>query len=211
MMKTDQNRTKWEIGLDGGANLTQTIKGHFHEDAERLKEIKLGFFVGMFLQYNLNSHFSLSTNINFESKIIAEKITIFNQINNRIEDMPYRHQLNYLTLPLYARYYIKKSGLFVNVGTSLDFLLKCEYTYWDYFLNKNMKIDNTEYSAKFNLDIIAGLGINIPVNKKCNLSFELRDNLGFLDINHGGTVIKINSILFLYSMTYNIGNKKLHK
>jgi hypothetical protein len=209
--KTDNHYTKWKIGVEIGPNLTQTIKGHFYKDAERIKEIKIGISSGIILQYNFNTHFSLSTSIFYERKILVEKVKLFNYIKNDFDYLPYSFKFNYFTLPILARYYIKKEKIFFEVGTSVDYLFYCKRTEWNYFLNENTEYNNTKYSTRYNLNIIAGFGVNIPFSKKFDASFELRDNVGLININKGGTIIKINTISFLYSLIYNIEGKEKRK
>jgi hypothetical protein len=60
--------------------------------------------------------------------------------------------------------------------------------------------------------LLVGVGVNIPINKKFHMSFEVRDHINLTTLssdnkNPDGTKIpqiRLNSVLLLYNVSYHL-------
>jgi len=202
------------FGIELGPSLSQVI---YYSKLAKLNnntvfDFKLGYEGGLFYQYNFNSHFSLRTCISYERKLITSHIEFFNFTTNENEIELWHTFYNYITIPLLAKYNIniKKNRFFIDAGTYIDMLLLGKYKYE--YTNHLVKGDITNFHRRFVSGISIGIGTTIPVNKKFDMSFEVRDCYGITRIAKNSDDKKnrtsLNSELFLYSLTYHIPEKK---
>jgi len=211
---------KYNIGIELGPSLTNFINGDMYGGVERIHEYKMGYFGGVIFQYNLNSCISFQTNIDFEKKIIADQLYHFSYIDNKNEYSPWRFKYDYINVPVLAKLNLRKNRFYIDAGPYLDILLKGEFSFQNDINNETVIIKGTKDIKKFNLGLAAGLGANIPIGKKYDMSFEARDNMNLTYLSSRKVFkhainppakrsrISLNSILFLYSFTYHIPEKK---
>jgi hypothetical protein len=189
----------YNIGIELGPNLSSMI-GRQVDKSSSTNLLKLGYSGGLFFQYDINSYFSLRTNISYSRKIYANQLCMISNTNENFY-IEHRSIMSYINIPLLFKLNVDKSRFFFIAGPNFDFFLNNKnrilYDSYDTIANRSKKGDS-------NLDLAFGLGTNIPIGKKYNLSFEIRDNLGFTGIFKKDYVPYIgrNSVLFLYGLTY---------
>jgi hypothetical protein len=217
---SDYNQPKHIIGIELGPSLTNFVNGDLYSGAERIHEYKMGYFGGVIFQYNLNSYISFRTNIDYEKKIIADQVYQINYVKNEYEYAPWCHKYDYINVPVLAKLNLRKNRFFVDAGPYLDILLNSEFSFQNPINNETVIRKGTKDIKKLNLGLAAGLGANIPIGKKYDMSFEARDNLNltyldtrkiFKNVNNSSekrSKISLNTVLFLYSLTYHIPEKK---
>jgi len=207
--KFDEKKPANNIGIEIGPSLSQN--NHYTKPDDNLVfDFRLGYIGGVFFQYNFNSHFSLRTDISYKRKLITSHIIFFNIIENKQDIQFWKNSYNYLMFPLIAKYSIKKNMFFIDAGTYVDLLLSSKFNYKYY--NYSHLGDNSKDYRWFVSGLSIGIGTNLPINKKCDMSFEIRDCYGLTRIgkfigyntpfDNGKT--SLNSVEFLYSLTYHL-------
>ena len=118
-------------------------------------------------------------------------------------------RLNYLTLPILLQLKFGRAPLFfINIGPYVGYLLP-------------VISDNDYYFKPFDLGASIGLGIGIPISHQFGLTFEIRNNLGLMNVSrnsvykdwHGDVVAEIgdrytNTTFAQIGFVYNFGKKE---
>jgi len=199
---------KFDIGVEGSPSLT-FLRGNDFIDNNHKPTI--GFYGGLFFQYNFKKVVSLRTNIAFERKgsILKSEATDIN--GNPLGEITTNTNFDYLTFPILARAtFGKKVQYFINAGPYFGYLIK------QTFVSKGDNIptttsDNTSLDKRFDTGISTGLGLSVPIKTNFAFSFEVRNNLGLYNVSavpivNNGT-IKTNSTNFLLGFTYKLGQR----
>ena len=113
------------------------------------------------------------------------------------------HQ-HYLTLPVLAEFtFGKKVQPFVNAGIYLGVLLnsKTVFRYGD-----NKTSDNiTNDKQRIDVGVMASAGIKVPVKKSCSFVFEVRNNIGLLNVYKNNFPGSERYKTRNYSTSFNVG------
>ena len=182
--------TKFQFGIEGGPGLS-TLRYDLFFFPSKYIEAGLGGTIGLSFKYDINNRLALKTNLSYELKG-----------NTRERDPDYR--LNYITLPILLQLKFGKAPLFyINIGPYLGYLLP---------VTSSIKY----YYKPIDFGASMGVGLEIPVFQSCGLSFELRNNLGFINISrnatytdqHGDPVVEIgelytNTVIVQLGFVYN--------
>ena len=174
-----------EFGVEGGGSLISLMGDGFIID-KNVDDI--GFATGFSLLYHVNDHFSLKTNLLYERK--GNKIHFFyhelpfDKLDIYIkEELEIKYQLDYLTLPVLARYsFGKQKNFFVNAGGYVGYLLKSTSISSDVPKVGRVETDNTGSFSRLDFGITAGIGGQINLKDNLKLSIELRNSLGLQNI-----------------------------
>lgn len=166
------------IGLKGGMIYPMYSLHLTHQNNDVQYEVKnsINYSYGVSIGYKILKNISISIEPCFEKHIVGWDVFIYRAkpyellIQNTLK-------YDYLDIPLMVRYYYKNTGIFFNIGASA-FLR----------LNSNVKTTSpsgqiigpessnyNENSTFLNYGGIVGIGYTVKLNKKFNLSFELRD------------------------------------
>lgn len=199
---------KFDIGFEGSPSLIY-LQGN--DIIKQYHKPTIGFFGGLFFQYNFKKIVSLRTNIAFERKgsVLTAQTTDIN--GNPLGEVTAHTNFDYLTFPILVRAtFGKKVRYFVNSGPYFGYLIK------QTFVSKGDNIptttsDNTSLDKRFDTGISTGLGFSVPIKTKFAFSFEVRNNLGLYNVSavpvaNNGT-IKTNSTNFLLGFTYKLGQR----
>jgi hypothetical protein len=184
--------TKFQIGIEGGPSLTMLRDNGYNPFTSSNIDIGLGGSIGVAFQYNMNAKMGIGTNLSYERKGWQNKSGTFHQ------------RFDYLILPvLFKVSFGKKSRTFIHTGP-----------YFGYLISQSDKLDgdvtNTSENdyKKNDLGVTIGFGVNIPIANQLNMIFEIRNNLGLVDIEKsedGKTYT--NSTLVQLGFIYNFGNE----
>ena len=209
--KFDVHKPENYIGIELGPSLSQLIYYKKFIDDNTIFDLQIGYQCGIFFQYNISSFFSLRSSIDYEKKMIASHMVFFNIIDNKNETESWHTFFNYLTIPLFAKYKFRKHKFFVEGGPYINILLlgKSKYEYTNQLVIGNI----TKSYRNLVLGISAGIGADIPLTKKFDISFEAKDCFGLTHIAKNlndpkNKKTNLNSVLFLYSVIYHIPDKK---
>ena len=107
----------------------------------------------------------------------------------------------------------KKNRFFIDAGPYLNLFLMNVYK--SEYLNHLFIQKDTKDFRRLVLGMAAGFGANIPIGKKFDMSFEVRDNYNLTRICKNTVTsftnkskLSLNSELFIYSIAYHIKSKK---
>ena len=169
-----QSRHDFKIGINAGLNYPD-IRGN---EYAKYNNFKVGYLVGVTFDYFLSQNLSLKSNINYERKIKEIRLTYYDYDAEETGKENFREITQFINLPVLLKYEFLNSNFFINGGGFLNIFLNEKYK--PEYPNK----DNNEYSEKKNIDagFSAGVGTNINLNEKNNLTLEIRDDLGLINI-----------------------------
>jgi hypothetical protein len=197
-------QNKFDMGIIGGPNVS-----YLNSSVKNSKMYpKAGFYAGLSAQYNFNKYCAIHTEIAFDRKGSAEKVTFTDIYGNTIGTPKVTFQYNSLTLPiLFRASFGEKVKFFLNAGPYVSYLLKAEskipLSYVDGTINETSDLH------KIDAGITHGLGIIVPVKNKLYLSCELRDNWGvvglFKSTNNSNGQSYNHSLALLFGLTYKFG------
>ena len=198
---------KMEIGLEMGPSL-KTLYGN--DVIENYNDLSFGFSSGLTFQYNFPKLVSIRTNISFERKGLTAKGISTDKYGNEIGEGTIHVNFDYLTMPILGRLtFGKKINYFVNAGPYLGYLIKQNDVTEAIGEYPKSETDNTDNFERLDFGITAGLGISFPISSKIFISFEIRNNLGLLNISSipvmNDASIKTNSTNLLIGIVYKIG------
>lgn len=200
---------RFEIGLEGGPNLASlrgndALKSHHHAI--------VGSSVGLLFQYNFSEVFSVHSGLGYE-----RKGTLFSELqydNNGIALGEYEERMhfNYFNVPLLLQATLeRKIQYFVNAGPYMGYLNRVVDIASGYQLPET-KTYTTNLYKQVDLGLSTGIGLAVPIKQKFALAFEIRNNLGLVNISKFQVVnngsIKTNATNFLFSFSYRFGENK---
>jgi len=184
--QTFAQQNKFEIGINGGANLS-TMRGSSTYDFS----YKPGATFSLMFQYNASKMFSIHSNISYENK--GTYITFPDSEWSGSSKSTFEFQ--YITIPVLARLnFGTKAKFFINAGPYIGYLLRPDW------------VDNS-----FDFGLTTGIGGQIELRESLILSLELRNNLGLTPITTYYDEFDTqynNSINLLIGIAYRFGNKK---
>lgn len=175
-----------ELGIEGGGSMVSLRGDGFLAD-ENVNDI--GFATGFSMLYHFNDHFSLKTNLFYERK--GNKIEYFyNELpyDDLVEiyikdELETKHQLDYLTLPVLARYsFGKQKNFFVNAGGYVGVLLKSAVISHNVPKHGRYESDITRRLSRMDFGLSTGIGGQINISNNLIMSMELRSNFGLQNI-----------------------------
>lgn len=196
-------RNRLEAGVETGPGFTFL----FGNDAASFNKPALGYLGGFFGQYNSKGIMSLKAAILFEKKETKVSAFFTDDMGNPVGWATSYSNYNYITLPILARItFEKRVPFFVNAGPYFACLLSQKNTIKGDI--PTAIVDNTNKFNRFDMGIVAGFGVSVPLNTACGLSFELRNNTGAKNISalpiiNNGT-LKTNSTYLLFGFVYKL-------
>ena len=211
-----QSKTN-DIGIEGGPGLSII---HAKTGMYSHSRFSMGGLSGVFYQYNFNKIFSLKTAITYERK--------GTRLENKSDQIPAGdliYHFDYLSLPLLFKVSAgQKIKFFANAGPCFSYLLN-QSMYSKSKNGKTYKLGNNPNTYKsYDLGILLGIGMSMPVSDRFLISIEIRDNLGLMSIrddynqpdafgyfeSDSGPKFKsyANSTTFIIGFTYRFKNRK---
>lgn len=177
-----------------GATTGATLSKYRGNDIIEKSDAGIGFSVGMSFAYAFNENWALQTNVNYARKQFSQTVKAFVLFDFEEETIDIKTHYDYLELPVLVKYNLGSSKrFFVNGGPFLAYLLAAK--------SKTENFPSTDISEthnKLDLGLSLGVGATFHLNSKQDLSIELRDNLGLLNISktevYNDGTIKTNSL-----------------
>ena len=184
--QTFAQQSKFELGVSLGSGLS-TLRGSSTIE----NNFKGGVSLGLMFQYNATELFSIHSNISYENKGVEVSNTEWVCTNCPKNATILEYE--YITAPILARLnFGSKAKFFVNAGPYFGYLINYEW------------VDN-----HFDFGLASGLGGQIDLNNKLNLSLEVRNNWGLVPVKlhpmFEGDNLYNNSINLLIGITYRLG------
>ena len=203
---------RFDIGVQGSPSVS-LLWGNSY--AKKYSKPTVGFSAGITFRYNLPKYLSVGTDITFEREGNLTKSDATDSEGNVIGEIVATIRLDYLTIPVLAKFSIgNKIKFFFNAGPHFGYLIAASAA-WDVpsqFSSVPPITDQTDNFKRFDIGLTTGLGLTVPVTSKFLISAEVRNNLGLYNISNypvadGGT-IQTNSTHLLIGAAYLLGQRK---
>lgn len=167
------------IGFTAGPSLT-TIYGDGADGAE----MKLGYSAGFVYQHAFSARYALHTGVLFENKGAMSDVNLFGT------DFTARTHFNYVTVPVLFRVHLmpeQRVRPFINAGVYGGYMVNQTTVVRD---GDGEEIDRSTNSGDYRkLDVggAGGLGVDFLIGEKMHFDVEVRDNIGFMNVNESDT------------------------
>ena len=189
-----------EIGFMAGPTVTK----HFTNFGIKYNP-DVRYAAEFMFQYRFTNIIGLRTGLGYENKgARINYVSLVDQSGNDISNGKVQFHQHYLTLPVLAEFtFGKKVQPFVNAGIYLGVLLnsKTVFRYGD-----NKTSDNiTNDKQRIDVGVMASAGIKVPVKKSCFFVFEIRNNIGLLNVYKNNFPGSERYKTRNYSTSFNVG------
>jgi hypothetical protein len=199
-LSTTYGQQRFSAGPRLGLNLS-----NYWGNADGMK-FKPGLTAGGFLMYSSLNHFGISADV-----LYSQRGTRFN--NNAIK---FTQRVNYLEIPVVARYFLTLSGNFrpnVFIGPSLGIKLNAKRVNGEILSSGSFPLINGDNNNDFsNLDFGAtgGFQLNWGVGNRQRFLIDARYNLGLTDVqtnlpNIWGRRSSLQNSTFTLALGYGFG------
>ncbi len=201
-------RKGFSLGIEGGPGI-RTLYGDGVSDLHSTT----GFAVGLTAQYSFSEMLSLRSGISYDLKGATEKdITFSDNAGNEIGVGDLDYNFEYLSLPFMFRATITMDdfSVFGNLGVFGAYLTKEETKVRDVDIEGGNSIDLTDRYTDFDMGSALGLGAMFTIKDMFNISLEVRNYMGFTDINNyeNGDQTKTMSTMLLIGFSHYFGNEE---
>lgn len=177
---------KWHWGLKAGLNAAQIRSFTPLSDTIGLTvRSRLNVTGHLFVQYQINKHFSLESGLQYSSKGVNHlTVGLVGSMSSQKSTILFR--INYLELPIISRFHLSfmKAKYTALIGIAPAYMLRANLV--KPFLND---MGFLEYASRpwedvrqFDFNGIIGVGLEVPTSKQKAFLFELRYTQGFLQI-----------------------------
>lgn len=183
---------QYSIGVKGGINFCNYGGRYISSNYQEM--IRPGF--GVVAQFQTNSWFTVQAELNYDPKgasysRVTTSESFFTEEYNNFEE-----NLNYLTLPVMARFDIgKKNRIFGYTGAYLGYLLSAnitgQYVIYNNFDPDDRQETNVDRDYKSDIDnfdfgAILGVGFDFTISEKYILFADGRFNWGWANVAQQG-------------------------
>ncbi|MEH6536633.1 MAG: porin family protein [Psychroserpens sp.] len=193
------SQNDFKIGINVGLNYPDIRGNEFAE----FNNFKVGYLFGVSLDYYLKENLSIKANVNYERKIKKLELTFFNNQAQETGTENYNETFEYINIPILLKYEFGNSKFFVNGGPFFNYLLNNKIN--DDYPNDDSELVTEQKKIDFGLS--AGIGANISLNEKNDLTIEIRNDFGIIDIggvpNQVDGTVKTNTIKLI--LGWNLG------
>lgn len=191
-----QSRQRWSLGPRAGLNLSD-----FRGDVQNTKLLP-GFYAGLGTMYSDDSQFGFSIDA-----LYAQRGARFESAGNQFTGpLKADVRVNYLEVPVMARYFLTRSGTFrpnIFVGPSVGLLLSAKS------VNKSgltsTTADQKESYRPAELGVSAGFQLNFRAGDRQRLTVDARYTLGLTDITEDATEVRNSTISLGLGYSFGIG------
>lgn len=199
------NHYKWEIGVNGGVNITN-VAGL----ADSLTSVsRFGSLYGATVTYHFNRFLAIKTDLDFENKgWTINDIEVLSPDGMTMTTQDVNQYLNYFDIPAFLRVgFGNKIKFDFNFGPYFAFLTENRSFYTD-ANGLNVPVTNEFFDSfsKTDFGLVFGGGIDVALGKRWSFGFDLLYENGLKEINADG--FKNTSIDFDFGINYLFGKKK---
>jgi outer membrane protein W len=165
-----------------------------------------GWSVGGFIMYSDINHFGISGDV------------LYSQKGVRLENAPaagaaraqYTTRINYLEIPVLARYFLTLSGSFrpnFFIGPSVAFTLNAKTKDHTVGSTEQPDRDVTNLYRPADLGLVGGVALNFEVAKGKRVLLDARYTYGLTDVTIGAGSIRNSAVTLNLSYGFGIGKK----
>jgi hypothetical protein len=149
-------------------------------------EAVIGWNAGIGVGYRINTHFTIVSELNYESKGSKGELFVSTEVApDLLIPAAYKLQLNYLTIPAMIRYTIGQKRLhgFVNAGGYYGFMASASLN----AQGKELRSLVTQNYRRNDLGLAFGAGGSFDLSEHYSISLEWRNHYGLRDVSTSAT------------------------
>lgn len=215
--------SRFQIGLEGGVG-RNTLFGN--PILEKMDVAALGFSTGICVQYDFNEvqppdsttkstiHFGFKTGIYYERKGASSTPESLIAAGYPAGNTTIRYRFDYITVPFLVKFMMGRTNrvkLYQILGPYFSVLANQSTVYQKPDSNSISYNRTTDYQ-KFDVGLVLGFGIEIPIQQQYYFGIELRQNLGLYNIATSTTgsngFMQTNATNLLFSFSYRFKKNK---
>jgi hypothetical protein len=172
--------------------------------------IQLGFSGGAMLTYSVVNTFGISVEALYSQKGAKfENAPVV--VNNSTQRMNFNRRINYIEVPVLARYFLNKNGDFrPNLFIGPDFGFKLSAKDVNRELTTGTEQPDADISSAINpvdVGITGGIGLNFSVIESTRFLIDARYTYGLTDITEAAGNISNSAITLTFGVSFGIGKK----
>jgi outer membrane protein W len=155
--------------------------------------------------YSDINHFGISADVLYSQK----GARLVNVLVGR-DRVRYTHRLNYLEVPILARYFLTLSGNFrpnFFLGPSIAFLLNAKMKDYAGGIIPQPDRELTDVYRPADLGLVGGIALNFEVAKGKRVLFDARYTYGLADVSVGAGTVRNSAVTLNLSYGFGIGKK----
>ncbi|WP_299835150.1 porin family protein [uncultured Tenacibaculum sp.] len=199
--KAGLSQNKFLLGVSSGINYTTSYGSEY---ANGFFDSGFSYQLGVTSEYKLNESLSLKAELSYDRQriIVGENSILYNSEDPVFTSLPRFEQVfHYLALPILVKYkFQKENSFFINGGFSFGYLINAVRR-TEVGSNVSYR-DLTSYDS-FTFGAVLGVGKEIKLNTKHNLTLELRNTLGLNNFSDFET-LKLNSLSFILGWNFTL-------
>jgi Outer membrane protein beta-barrel domain len=187
-----REESSWSIGVHAAPSISIWTNDRNYRNKYHIQyQPKIVFMGGIALAYRTSPKFAIGIELNYERKgSFVYYPSSFDANGNVSSTIKSNASFNYITLPIMAKFKMNKErfSLFANAGV-----------YTGYLIKYNSKFNSTKIEGDFkhinrwDMGLVTGLGMEIPMNKQLLFSTEIRNNLAVNTIYDNADSYAINT------------------
>ncbi len=174
-------KSKLSIGLEGGGAVV-TLFGH--DNLKPSESLHIGHSLGVSIEYKISDKVSLKSNILHEKKGNRIGIIATDEQGNPLGEFNVYTEFEYVTLPLLTRVTFGNDFRFyLNGGPYLGYLIRHKEIQEEFTIFPRIEGDRTGHFKRIDLGLTLGMGISYQLIEELSLGFDVRSNIGLLNIS----------------------------
>ena len=200
--KVGLSQNKFLLGVSSGVNYTTSYGSEY---VNGFYDSGFSYQLGVTSEYRLNESLSLKAELSYDRQriIVGENSMLFNPQGPVFTSLPQFEEIfHYLALPVLVKYKLQKeNSFFINGGFSFGYLMNAVLRRE---VGSNVSYrDLTSSYDSFTFGAVLGVGKEIKLNAKHNLTLELRNSLGLNKLSNFET-LKLNSLSFILGWNFTL-------
>jgi hypothetical protein len=168
-----------------------------------------GWSAGGFIMYSDIRHFGISMDVLYSQKGAGFEGVVSGGVASGT-NYSFKHRINYLEIPVLARYFLTLSGAFrpnFFIGPSVAFKLNAKQKD---FVGNGRAQEDFDISDQFrpaDLGLVGGIALNFEVAKGKRILMDARYTFGLADISLASPTLRNSAVTLNLSYGFGVGKK----
>jgi hypothetical protein len=195
------SQQRWSIGPRVGANISNQLGVPPTTDVKWLP----GWSIGGFIMYSDIRHFGISMDVLYSQKGAGFEVVTVSGTN-----ISYKNRINYLEIPVLARYFLTLSGPFrpnFFIGPSVAFKLNAKVKEYEIDTRPQPEVDVSDRFRPLDLGLVGGIAFNFEVAKGKRVLLDARYTYGLSDVTVDIGSVRNSAITLNLSYGFGVGKK----
>ena len=174
------NAQEVKFGVKAGVNFASISGNDFDASpgASNTPSVdgRISFHIGGVAEIVISENFSIQPELMYSSQGFSYDSNL-NDSSGVIEDLVYTAKLDYINLPIIAKYYISE-GFSIEAGPQIGYLMTFKYAAFSGFDGFDNNSDNKEGLRDIDFKFVVGVGFKMD----SGLNFSARYNVGLSNV-----------------------------